>query len=171
MKLKGLAIAALIVASCAAIAQTPGSTEKLPWQNSGAANGTRDQVQFLDPAQVTVAAGKASVVAIHFRVADGLHINSHTPHTSNLIATQLLVVDGDGLKTQNIEFPPGTDTSFAFAPKDKVSVYTGEFVLKAHIVAAPGKHEWQGVMRYQACTTDVCLPPRKLPIVVDVIAN
>ena len=36
-------------------------------------------VEYLYPEQVTVAAGKASEVTLHFRIAQGLHINSHMP--------------------------------------------------------------------------------------------
>ncbi|MGD0628297.1 MAG: hypothetical protein ABR987_03035 [Terracidiphilus sp.] len=36
-------------------------------------------VEYMYPEQVTVAAGKPSGVALHFRIAQGLHINSHTP--------------------------------------------------------------------------------------------
>lgn len=170
--MKVLAFAVVLFASCAAIAQASGGGA-LPWQSSDAAAAPKpsDQVQFLDPAQVTVAAGKSSVIELHFRVADGLHINSHTPHESNLVPTQVAVVDTVGVKTRKIDFPAGTDTAFAFAPDDKLSVYTGEFVLKAQIVAAAGKHQWQSILRYQACNLTQCMPPRKLAVAVDVIAR
>jgi hypothetical protein len=158
----------------AAAAQTPSSgADKMPWQtaNNAPASKASDAVQFLDPAQVTIPAGKSTVVSLHFVVAQGLHINSNTPHDPNLIPTRLAVVDGDGLRTQNVDFPAGVDTTFAFAPNQKVSVYTGDFVLKAHIVASRGTHQWQGVMRYQACNIDECLPPRKLPVTIDVTAK
>ena len=38
-----------------------------------------DAVTYLFPEQVSVPAGKPSQVALHFRIAQGLHINSHTP--------------------------------------------------------------------------------------------
>jgi DsbC/DsbD-like thiol-disulfide interchange protein len=165
------------VAACALLlcleASAQTGADAMPWQSkdTSAASRKTDPVEFLDPPLVTVPAGKATVVDLHFRIADGLHINSHTPHDVGLIPTQVAVMDGNGLKTQTIDFPAGKDASFAFAPKEKLSVYQGDLVLKAHIVAARGNHEWQGVLRYQACNTDECLPPRKLPIVVDVIAK
>jgi hypothetical protein len=169
-------MAALMLAGfyAAAAQTTPGGAEKLPWQTgapSGAASKPGEQVQFLDPAQVTVQAGKASIIALQFHIADGMHINSHAPHDASLVPTQMLVVDADGLKTQKIDFPIGTDIALSFSPKDKVNVYTGVFSLQAHIVAARGKHEWQGVMRYQACSLNQCMPPNKLPVIVDVIAK
>jgi hypothetical protein len=168
----------MCIATLAAAAQTSAS-DKLPWQTdsetqtnkSGEATKVDDAVQFLDPIQVTLPAGKSSVVSLHFVVANGLHINSHTPHDANLIPTRLAVIDGNGLRTQSVDFPAGTDTTFAFAPNQKLNVYTGDFVLKAHIVAARGTHPWQGVMRYQACNIDECMPPRKLPVSVEITAK
>lgn len=158
--------------------QTAGS-DKMPWQSSAQANSgsaadsskAADQVQFMDPAQVTVAAGKPAVVDLQFRVADGLHINSHDPHDANLIPTRMLVVDGAGLKTEKIDFPAGVDVALPFAPGQKLSVYSGQFSLQARIVAARGKHQWQAVLRYQACNLNQCMPPKKLPITVDVTAQ
>jgi hypothetical protein len=42
-------------------------------------------VQFLYPAQVTVPARHATQIDLHFRVANGLHINSHAPTEKSLI--------------------------------------------------------------------------------------
>ena len=38
-----------------------------------------DPVQYLFPEQVAVPANQSSPVTLHFRIAQGLHINSHTP--------------------------------------------------------------------------------------------
>jgi hypothetical protein len=165
---------AFCLMTLAAGAQTSSSgTDKMPWQQTGDAQASKagDAVQLLDPVRVSVPAGKLTVVPLHFVIANGLHINSHTPHDANLIPTRIAVVDGNGLRTQTVDFPPGTDTTFSFAPHEKLSVYTGDFVLKAHIIAARGTHQWQGVVRYQACNMDECMPPRKLPVAVDIVAN
>ncbi len=36
-------------------------------------------VQFLSPDKVNIPARRAAQIDLHFRVADGLHINSHAP--------------------------------------------------------------------------------------------
>ena len=147
--------------------------QKLPWQiGSSQLTGKQNvPVVFLSPVQVTIPAGKPSVIDLHFHIADGLHINSHRPHDASLIATQLLVADSAGVNTTGVDFPEGIDTAFAFAPNQKVNVYTGDFVLHAHITAHAGHHDWQGIMRYQACDNSQCLPPRKVPVAVEVIAR
>ena len=44
-------------------------------------------VEYLFPEQVTLTAGKSSSVALHFRIAQGIHINSHTPREDFFIPT------------------------------------------------------------------------------------
>jgi hypothetical protein len=158
----------LLVAAavCAAFAQ------KLPWQNTPEAGGkTPATVRFEGPEQAEVAARKAQVVELRFRIQDGYHINSHTPHEKNLIPTQLMVVDGDGVNVAAVDFPPGADTSFAFAPNEKLSVYTGTVTLRAHVTVTPGGHLLQGALRYQACDANACMPPRKIPVAVSLVAK
>ncbi len=147
--------------------------QKLPWQVDAPTLSSHpaNSVQFLAPVEVEVPANTSSVVEMHFKVADGLHINSHAPHGSTLISTQVMVAESSGLATQKIDFPAGIDTSFPFAPAEKINVYTGEFVLKTYVTATSGKHTWQGILRYQACDREACMPPRKLPVGFDVIAK
>jgi len=149
--------------------------QKLPWQGrlTGASmeNKRPQYVQYLFPEQVSVAAGKDAVIDLHFRVNPGMHINSHTPREKWLIATRLLVIDSPELSVSRVEFPAGEDYTLASMPKDKLSVYTGEFVLQAHIVAKRGQHIMQGALRYQACDANSCYPPREAPVAVDVIAK
>jgi cytochrome c biogenesis DsbD-like protein len=160
-----LLLAAGILA-CAALAQ------KFPWQDTPEAGGKTPQtVKFEGPDQIDIAASKPQVVELRFRIQDGFHINSHAPHEKTLIPTQLMVVDGDGVNVSAVDFPPGTDTSFAFAPNQKVSVYTGMVTLHAHMTVASGNHLLQGALRYQACDANACFPPRKIPIAVSLLAK
>jgi hypothetical protein len=152
------------------LAPFAGSAQKLAWQ-SEAQSKLPQQVQFLYPEQVTMPAGKPGTVELHFRVNEGLHINSHTPREKSLIPTQLLVEEPAGLKVVSVDFPPGTDYSPAFSPKDVLSVYTGEFVLRMHVIAQAGEHLMQAALRYQACDANSCYPPKKAPVAVDVVGR
>jgi hypothetical protein len=146
--------------------------QKFPWQDTPEAGSKTPQtVRFEGPDQIDVAVRKPQVVELRFRIQDGFHINSHTPHEKNLIPTQLMVVDGDGVNVSAVDFPPGTDTSFAFAPNEKVSVYTGTMTLRAHMTVAHGGHLLQGTLRYQACDANACMPPRKIPVAVSLLAK
>lgn len=147
-------------------------SQKLAWQSDAQANANdHQQVKFLYPEQATLAAGKPGIVELHFRVNDGLHINSHTPREKSLIPTQLIVPEPVGINIASVDFPQGTDYSPAFSPNDKLSVYTGEFVLRAHITAQPGEHLVQALLRYQACDANSCYPPKKAPVAVDLIGK
>ena len=159
-------VAALLLSAGVAMAQDfPGADTM---QSSKPA---KSMVTFLFPEQVSIPAQKSTPVDLHFHVAEGLHINSHTPRMKTLIPTNLAVVEQDGLKVSAVDFPPGTDYSFAFDPSEKLSVYTGEFVLRAHISAPAGEHLMQGALRYQACDSKSCYPPKTIQVAVDVIAK
>ena len=58
--------------------------------------------------------------------------------------------------------------SLPIDPKTKLSVYTGEFVIKARIVAAAGNHTVQAKLRYQACDQNQCLPPKTITVPIEV---
>lgn len=162
-------IAALIV-SVIGIASI-ATAQRLPWQTANAVNKRPQDVQYLFPEQVSITAGKDSVVDLHFKVNAGMHINSHTPREKWLIATRLIVGEVPGMTVGAVEFPAGSDYTLAAMPNDKLSVYTGEFVVRTHIQASAGQHMFEGALRYQACDTNSCYPPREAPIAVDVIAR
>lgn len=128
-------------------------------------------VEFVSPVQITVAADHPALVDLHFRIASGLHINSHDPREKTLIPTRLAVVEEKGFHVAAVDFPPGTDYALAFAPKEKLSVYTGDFVLHAHLTAQPGEHLLQATLHYQACDINACMPPRNLPLEVSILAK
>ncbi len=128
-------------------------------------------VKFLYPEEVTIPARHATQIELHFRVVDGLHINSHKPLDTSLIPARLAIVEESGLNVTAVDFPPGTDYALQLAPKEKLSVYTGEFVLQAHVTAQPGSHLLNGGLRYQACDANACMPPHTIPVAVSIIAQ
>jgi hypothetical protein len=149
-----------------AIAQAPFSD--LPQKPAPAKPAA---VSYLFPEQVTLVAGKHSRVDLHFKVAEGLHVNSHNPHTDDLIPTTLKFPEKGAVLAEKIEFPAGEDYAFAASPTEKLSVYTGEFILRAELVAPKGEHLVEATLRYQACNNSTCMPPRSIPVAIDVIAK
>jgi DsbC/DsbD-like thiol-disulfide interchange protein len=116
--------------------------------------------------QQNVAAGKRSVLELHFRVVDGFHVNSHTPKSELLIPTQIALQPAAGVKAEAIQYPAGTSYSFSFDPTEKLDVYSGAFTVKLPVVADAGAHTVDGTLRYQACDHAACYPPRSLPVQV-----
>jgi len=137
----------------------------------GEQNGRVAAVQFLYPEKVTVAAGQTALIDLHFHVADGLHINSHAPLDKSLIPARLAIVEAPGLNVTAVDFPAGSDYALQVAPHEKLSVYTGDFVLRAHLRAKAGEHTLVGALRYQACDANACMPPNSIPVQVSIEAH
>lgn len=128
-------------------------------------------VEYLFPEQVTVAAGKVSDVVLHFRVAQGLHINSHSPKDEYLIPTTFSIPEGLGVRLQDATYPAGLEFTLPADPATRLSVYTNEFEIEARIVADAGNHLVEAKLRYQACDKNVCYPPKTIPVAFDVIGK
>ena len=130
-----------------------------------------DAVVYLFPEQVSVPVGKPSPVALHFQIERGLHINSHTPKGDFLIPTVLSIPESSGVKLAQATYPPGTDFTLPIDHKTRLSVYTGEFVIQAEIVAERGNHMVEAKLHYQACDLNSCMPPRTITVPIDVIGK
>ncbi len=128
-------------------------------------------VTYLYPEQLTLQAGKSTTVALHFRIAPGLHINSHTPSEEELIPTTLSIPDGSGVRLEGAVYPPGTDFILPLDKTTRLSVYTGEFAIQARIVATAGNHLVETRLRYQACDNNACMPPKTITAGIDIIGN
>ena len=128
-------------------------------------------VEYLYPEQVTVPAGKTSDVTLHFRIAQGLHINSHKPKDEFLIPTTFSIPDDAGVRLADAVYPAGVEITLPLDPSTKLSVYTGEFTIQAKIVAAAGNHLVEAKLHYQACDKNSCMPPKTIPVAIDVIGK
>jgi hypothetical protein len=128
-------------------------------------------VEYLYPEQLTLPAGKPSKVTLHFRVASGLHINSHTPSAEELIPTILSIPENSGVRLESAVYPAGADFAMPLDPKTHLNVYTGEFAIQTRIVATAGNHLVEAQLRYQACDNNTCMPPKTITAAIDVIGK
>ena len=156
---------AFVLAGALAQAQTLGG------ELTGRSITKAPAVEYLFPEQVTVPAGKVSKVSLHFRIAQGLHINSHTPREEYLIPTAFSIPEGAGVRLDGAVYPAGTDFALPLDPKMKLSVYTGEFTIEARIVATAGDHLVEAKLRYQACDNNACMPPKTITAAIDVVGD
>ena len=157
--------AALLTYTAAVYAQTP------LFHDPNRTAAKPPEVQYLYPEQVTLSAGKAELVTLHFRIAPGLHINSHDPSEKYLIPTVLTVPEGSGVRLASSRYPAGVAFILPADPATKLNVYTGEFAIEARLVAAPGDHLVQAKLRFQACDENACMPPKTITAPIDVIAK
>jgi hypothetical protein len=124
---------------------------------------TRAYVNYTAEPQ-TIPAGKHGVLQLHFQLLQGFHVNSHTPKSKLLIPTALTLQPPAGVTAGELEYPPGQPFSFSFDPNEKVDVYAGAFTVKLPIVATPGAHTMDATLKYQACDSASCYPPKTLPV-------
>ncbi len=140
-------------------------------QDSIAPQG-RTFVTFTPMNRVIVAPGHSMPIKFTFRVQDGYHINSNKPLAEELIPTQLHFSLPGEMVIGRIMYPAGALTSFPFDPKQKLSVYSGDFVVSGLLVAPtsanPGPYTIHAELKYQACDNNACYPPKKLPFSFDV---
>lgn len=156
--------------ACATVVLLLGSMpaahpQQLPWQVRTSPGDVNGPVVYEYPEQVELIAGKPQMVELHFRIRQGLHINSHAPHDKSLIRTELIVAEPPGVDVKSVTFPPGQNYASKAFPGHPLSVYSGELVLRAQVVArSTGDTMLRAALRYQACDTDSCFPPKKAPV-------
>ena len=151
-------VAALAAAQEAPLSQSPG--RKIP------------SVSMAPAPLVTVTRGKPNTVNLRFHVGAGFHVNSNKPKSEFLIPTALRFNPPTDIVIGRVSYPSGEEMSFAFAPEDKLSVYSGEFPVAVDVrplaSVVPGKYMIRGELRYQACDNAACYPPKKLPVIFEV---
>lgn len=117
---------------------------------------------------VTVKQGTSTTVPLSFRVSSGYHINSNRPKSEFLIPTTLKVDATTDIVIGKTTYPEGQDMSFAFAPDEKLNVYTGDFQVDVRVRplrdVQVGKYVVRGILKYQACDNAACYPPKQLPV-------
>lgn len=135
--------------------------------------GPKGPAVSMAPAPViSVRQGQAATVPLSFRVSRGYHINSNRPKSEFLIPTTLKMNATTDIVIGKTTYPEGQDMSFAFAPDEKLNVYTGDF--QVDVLVRPlrdvqvGKYIVRGILKYQACDNAACYPPKQLPVSFDV---
>jgi hypothetical protein len=132
---------------------------------------TKNNVIYLAQ-PVTVEAGKPADVELAFQVADGLHINSHSPYATEMIPTTLMVQPLPQVRIGRMQYPADAKYAFDFAPREMLSVFTGDFVVTMHLTAMrAGTYSLNGLLDYQACDNLQCYPVKTLPITVMLTAK
>ena len=142
------------------------------WGFSQESFGRKSPSVTLSPVPIaTVTRGKPGIVDLRFRVGSGFHINSSTPKEDYLIPTALKL-DAPTDIVVGVTYPSGEDTSFSFAPDEKLNVYTGTFIVSVKVrplvSVLPGKYAFRGELKYQACDNAACYPPKQLPVEFEV---
>lgn len=129
----------------------------------------KQHVELLtDSLQLT--ANKPQDIELRFRVEPGFHINSHTPKDELLLPTVLKLEPGS-LRIAGEQYPPGQHFHLQVGEGEDLDVYQGEFRVMLRVQAPKGASTLTGSLRYQACDTASCFPPKTLPVQIAITAR
>jgi thioredoxin:protein disulfide reductase len=126
----------------------------------------------LEPA----ARGATFQLAVVLKIRNGFHINAHEASADYLIATAVTPQLPAGFKAGEISYPKGELRNFSFS-KTPLNVYEEKAIVRIPITVLPdaptGAQHLPLKLRYQACNSELCLPPVKLDIdaAINVTAN
>ena len=118
----------------------------------------------LDPA----ARGGSFQIAVVMKIRPGFHVNAREKSKEYLIATDLKAELPGGFSSGGeTVYPKGKLETFTFS-KEPLNVYQDTVILRMPVTAlatAPlGEQHVSLKLRYQACSTELCLPPVTIPL-------
>ncbi len=101
-------------------------------------------------------------LAVVMKIRSGFHVNAREKSAEYLIATDLRAEIPVGFKAGEVAYPKGELHTFKFS-KTPLNVYQDTVTLRLPLTplpnAAVGEQHIALKLRYQACSTEVCLPP------------
>ena len=116
--------------------------------------------------------GGSFQIAVVMNIRPGFHVNAREKSEEYLIATDLKAQLPSGFTGGGVVYPKGKLETFTFSKKP-LNVYQGKVVLllpvNALATAPLGEQHIPLKLRYQACSTELCLPPSTLPL--DAVVN
>jgi cytochrome c biogenesis DsbD-like protein len=124
-----------------------------------------------------VVRGTAFQVAVVLKIRPGFHVNAREVTFDYLIPTDLKVEVPVGFKMGEITYPKGTLETFTFSKNKPLNVYTDSVTVRLPLTALPdaplGAQHLAMKIRYQACSTEVCLPPvtKDVEATINVVAG
>jgi len=122
----------------------------------------------LDPA----GRGSSFQIAVVMKIRPGFHVNAREKSEDYLIATDLKAALPAGFNSGEVSYPKGKLEKFTFS-KTSLNVYQGNVILRMPVTAlenAPlGEQHIPLKLRYQACSSELCLPP--VTITLDATLN
>jgi len=156
-----------LVALCAAL--SPSGFSQVP---SGRDVVKPEIYASLEPA----ARGSSFQIAVVMKIRPGFHVNAREKSEDYLIATDLKAALPSGFSSGEVSYPKGKLEKFAFS-KIPLNVYQDTVILRLPVTAlenAPlGEQHIPLKLRYQACSSELCLPPVTLTLnaSVNVVAS
>ena len=109
-----------------------------------------------------VSRGSTARGTIVMSIPGGLHVNSNRPSSQYSIPTTVRL-SGAGVRVGAVSYPRGSNRKFDFSDST-INVYEGTvrfpFTIKVPANFHGNSVRVRAVVKYQACTTEVCYPPK-----------
>jgi hypothetical protein len=120
-----------------------------------------------------VTRGKAARATVVLSIPGGLHVNSSRPDSEYAIATTLRA-SARGARIGAVSYPRGHNRKFSFSD-NPINVYEGRAAFGFN-VTVPSTYRGETIavnvtVRYQACTNEVCYPPKSKQITLTARVN
>ena len=124
--------------------------------------GSAANAQTVSGSIGTVARGGSVKGTVTLSIPGGLHVNSSRPNSQYAIPTSVRV-SATGAKAGAVTYPRGKNRKFQFS-EDTLNVYEGTVTFPFNLTV-PSSFKGstvrvRAVVRYQACTDEVCYPPK-----------
>jgi hypothetical protein len=123
-------------------------------------------LQYESPAPAKAHIGGTLTVQIPFALKEGYHVNSDKPSEAYLIPLRLTWSKGV-LEPEQVVYPQPKMEKYEFSTTP-LSVFSGMFQVTAKFKvpasAFTGPAAMNGKLRYQACNNKMCLPPKDIPV-------
>lgn len=112
--------------------------------------------------------GKAARLNVVLSIPKGLHVNSNRPNSEYAIPTTVRV-NARGASVGAVSYPRGRNRKFEFS-QDTINVYEGRAMVIVPITV-PANYRGNSIkadvtVRFQACTNEVCYPPKSQTVSV-----
>lgn len=116
----------------------------------------------------TVSRGSTAKGSVVLSIPGGLHVNSSRPNSEYAIPTSVRI-SGQGVRAGKVSYPRGRNRKFQFS-ESTINVYEGRVSIP-FTVNVPANFRGntvrvRAVVRYQACTDEVCYPPKNKDLTI-----
>ena len=155
MKIKNLSLVIVLMAAAAAFSNI--SAQSVSGSIAGGA----------------VTRGKAARATVVLSIPGGLHVNSNRPNSEYAVAT-VVRASAPGVKIGPVSYPRGKNRKFSFS-ENTINVYEGRtsfgFNVTVPTTFRGNRVSVRVAVKYQACTDEVCYPPKTKEVTLTAKVN
>lgn len=121
-----------------------------------------------------VTRGTAARATVVLSLPGGLHVNSSRPGSEYAIPTSIRATSSRGVRIGAVSYPRGRNRKFEFS-EHSINVYEGRTSFWFN-VTVPANYRGNTVtvnatVKYQACTNEVCYPPKSKKVTLTARVN